>query len=127
MTVHLLIIRIYGEAQLLYCVPAYTQIFVLVISSTNSNTCRDPPRTIPPAQPSGWAPPGAGGRGAVLHPRAVQLQVCISCLACHLWHADLSFLWISQLAATEPISKALPTFHGSKACVYTARVDCQHR
>lgn len=48
---------------------------------------------------------------------AVQLQVHVSCLARRLWHADLSFLPISQLAAAEPMSKALPTFHGSKACV----------
>lgn len=58
--------------------------------------------------------------------RAVQLQAHISCLACCLWQADLSFLPRSQPAATELISKALPTFHGLEACEHTARLDCQH-
>lgn len=66
------------------------------------------------------------GRMGLHSTHAVQLQAHISCLTCCLWQADLSFLPRSQLAATELISKALPTFHGSAAYEHTARLDCQH-
>lgn len=69
---------------------------------------------------------GQEGTGLRCPRAAMRLQAHISCPTRCLWRADLSSLPISHLSAWEPISKALPTFHGSKACVNTARLDCQH-